>query len=932
MRYDGFISYSHAADGRLAPELQRALQRLAKPWYRRRSLEVFRDETGLSVDPHLWGAIVKTLDDAEWFVLLTSPQAAQSEWVNREIEHWKANRSVDRILPVVTDGHWEWDDAAGDFTEDSDAVPAALRGVFADEPRHLDLRWAREEDQLDLRNSRFRNAVAEVAAPLHGRTKDEIEGEDVRQHRRTVRIAWSAATTLAILTVAAIVAGGIAVYNANRAEQRRIQAEAQRLAAQSQTELERPDLAFLLAAHGYRLDPNVGTESALLTAVANMPEIKQRIPTGVAVAAVATSDAGDRVWIGTTDGDVIVHRFSDGEQLGRADGLFTREVVAMAKLGDDTVVTTDGTVVTTVDGEAQATRVRTPGHAVNSLAAESPTGRVAAGTVDGQVLVWTPNDTEPTTTFTGIPDDADGEYPWVTALAWTPDGALVVAGQDGGVRRYNLDASDKPVWELQGAAAPGDWVSAITVVDDGTVATGGTDGSVGFWNGADGTSTGAGLNELHLDAVRGLAATGESPDAGSVASVGDDGFLLYWNHLTGNTPLPPTRVDERAATSVAWDPANPDHGVTGGLAGGAVLFAYGDDRRRPLARTVDGWSGATEVALSPAGDRLAVIRAVEGQPAAADAPPVNELVLTGADDPDPDAPSIRIDGLVESLAFTPDGALVLAGTNEGTVVAWDGDAADATVTEVSAGQIVNRIAVSPDGAAVATGSLDLEAESIETATIRLWRLDGFKLVEEAQIESPASGFGLAFTRDGSRLIVGGANRMAIHPLEGGEPVTVDLEPDMVRSMEVSPDGATVAVGLWSGPVRLFDLQTGEPTGDDLRVAARVTDMAFRKNGDELVTVSEDGTFIVWDLASGSRLSDRPLTVVGPGAGAARGVPSLGVGSNFAVTASFADGLLVRWSLDPDAWIAEGCAVHQRELTDAEKDRFHLDDTAPVCSG
>ena len=252
-RYDGFISYSHAADGQLAPALQKALQKLAKPWYRRRSLEIFRDETGLSVDPHLWGAIVKALDDSEWFLLLTSPLAAQSEWVGREIEHWKANRSVDRILPILTDGHWEWDEATGDFTPESDAVPPALRGVFTDEPRHLDLRWAHEEQQVDLNNSRFRNAVAEIAAPLHGVSKDEIEGEDVRQHRRTVRIAWSAAATLAVLTVAAVVAGGVAVVNANRAEQRRILAESQRLASYSQNEPAASDLAFLLAAEGYRL-------------------------------------------------------------------------------------------------------------------------------------------------------------------------------------------------------------------------------------------------------------------------------------------------------------------------------------------------------------------------------------------------------------------------------------------------------------------------------------------------------------------------------------------------------------------------------------------------------------------------------------------------------------------------------------------------------
>ena len=53
MAFDAFMSYSHAADGRLAPALQRAMQRLAKPWYRVRALRVFRDETALLANPHL---------------------------------------------------------------------------------------------------------------------------------------------------------------------------------------------------------------------------------------------------------------------------------------------------------------------------------------------------------------------------------------------------------------------------------------------------------------------------------------------------------------------------------------------------------------------------------------------------------------------------------------------------------------------------------------------------------------------------------------------------------------------------------------------------------------------------------------------------------------------------------------------------------------
>src|SRR5210317_1656212 len=104
--YDGFLSYSHAADDLLAPRLQAGLQRFAKPWWKRRALRVFRDEASLSANPHLWSSITEALDDSDWFVLLLSPDAAQSEWVNREIDYWTEHKDTGRILPVVTDGEF----------------------------------------------------------------------------------------------------------------------------------------------------------------------------------------------------------------------------------------------------------------------------------------------------------------------------------------------------------------------------------------------------------------------------------------------------------------------------------------------------------------------------------------------------------------------------------------------------------------------------------------------------------------------------------------------------------------------------------------------------------------------------------------------------------------------------------------------------------
>jgi hypothetical protein len=67
MRYNAFISYSHAADGRLAPTIQSAIHRLAKPWSKLRRLHVFRDKTSLTATPGLWSSIESALNESEWF-------------------------------------------------------------------------------------------------------------------------------------------------------------------------------------------------------------------------------------------------------------------------------------------------------------------------------------------------------------------------------------------------------------------------------------------------------------------------------------------------------------------------------------------------------------------------------------------------------------------------------------------------------------------------------------------------------------------------------------------------------------------------------------------------------------------------------------------------------------------------------------------------
>ena len=97
-RYNAFVSYSHAADDKLAPAVQHALHTFAKPWYRLRAMHVFRDKTNLAASPGLWQSIETALGDSQWFLFMASPRAAQSHWVGQEITWWLRNRGSARML------------------------------------------------------------------------------------------------------------------------------------------------------------------------------------------------------------------------------------------------------------------------------------------------------------------------------------------------------------------------------------------------------------------------------------------------------------------------------------------------------------------------------------------------------------------------------------------------------------------------------------------------------------------------------------------------------------------------------------------------------------------------------------------------------------------------------------------------------------------
>jgi len=200
--YDAFISYSHAKDKPIAAALQSVVQRLGKAWYQRRALRLFRDDTSLTATPHLWPSIERALEQSRFLILLASPEAAASPWVEKEQAWWLAHRGTETILIALTEGDLEWQPSAGDFRWSATTpLPPALKQRFADEPRWIDLRPYR--DGGSLRDAGFAELAADFAAALHGKPKEDLLSHELRQQRRALRLAWSAVAALvALLAIA----------------------------------------------------------------------------------------------------------------------------------------------------------------------------------------------------------------------------------------------------------------------------------------------------------------------------------------------------------------------------------------------------------------------------------------------------------------------------------------------------------------------------------------------------------------------------------------------------------------------------------------------------------------------------------------------------------------------------------------------------------
>lgn len=198
-RYRAFISYSHH-DRKAAEWVHRALETYRAPSRlttsgggapTRRLTPIFRDRDELSASPDLGEVIRDALDRSDALIVLCSPAAAGSRWVDQEVAYFLRNHGLGQVLCVLA----PTTPAGASLIE---TLPPTLRAALPPgvEPLAVDPR--RDADGPRL-------ARLKIAARLLDVSLDQLVQRDARRGVRLMA-AFTAAALVVTLAMAAMTA------------------------------------------------------------------------------------------------------------------------------------------------------------------------------------------------------------------------------------------------------------------------------------------------------------------------------------------------------------------------------------------------------------------------------------------------------------------------------------------------------------------------------------------------------------------------------------------------------------------------------------------------------------------------------------------------------------------------------------------------------
>ena len=224
MRYSAFISYNHR-DRAWAAWLHRALERYTVPsklWGRPapwgeiepRLPPVFRDRDELATSSDLAASVKEALADAATLIVICSPNAARSKWVDEEIRTFIALGRERYIRLIIVDGEPHSPDP------ERECLPPSLARDGAPEPLAADVRKQADGKQA---------AKLKILAGVLGVPYDDLRQREAQRRQRRLAALAVAATigflVMAGLTIFAFTSRAEAIEQRHLAERRTVTAE-----------------------------------------------------------------------------------------------------------------------------------------------------------------------------------------------------------------------------------------------------------------------------------------------------------------------------------------------------------------------------------------------------------------------------------------------------------------------------------------------------------------------------------------------------------------------------------------------------------------------------------------------------------------------------------------------------------------------------------
>jgi WD40 repeat protein len=270
--------------------------------------------------------------------------------------------------------------------------------------------------------------------------------------------------------------------------------------------------------------------------------------------------------------------------------------------------------------------------------------------------------------------------------------------------------------------------------------------------------------------------------------------------------------------------------------------------------TFKGHSGAVfGVAFSPDGGRVASV-GTEGVVKVWYSATGSEILSlkTGRAIKSPNGPNEP----VSSVAWSPDGARLAAGTENGTVIIWNSANGEALrrLNQHHGELLVRDVAFSPDGACLASCGDDgkikvwtLSNNETQMIDVKDWKNCHSVAFDRTGTQLAAATYGapIAGTYDAPILVWDLRTKKQIHTLRGHS--------RMVLDGRFSPDGTYIASGSEDRTVRLWDANAGS---EQRRLTGHLSDVrsvAFSQDGKCLASGSFDGTVRIWDPSTGAEI-------------------------------------------------------------------------------